>query len=77
LASTIFLGALRPELLVCFPVEVKGSGWPELTKAGRQQLERKKDAWEKLTTAVAQVLRTEVRPNKIFNQARHQFAVDL
>jgi hypothetical protein len=56
---------------------VKGSGWPELTKAGRQQLERKKDAWEKLTTAVAQVLRTEVRPNKIFNQARHQFAVDL
>jgi transcriptional regulator len=30
----------------------------ELTKAGRQQLEREKDAWEKLTTAVAQVLRT-------------------
>ena len=29
-----------------------------LTKAGRQQLEREKDAWEKLTTAVAQVLRT-------------------
>jgi transcriptional regulator len=30
----------------------------ELTKAGREQLEREKDAWEKLTTAVAQVLRT-------------------
>jgi transcriptional regulator len=30
----------------------------ELTKAGRQQLELEKDAWEKLTTAVAQVLRT-------------------
>jgi transcriptional regulator len=30
----------------------------ELTKAGREQLEREKDAWEKLTTAVARVLRT-------------------
>ena len=30
----------------------------ELTKAGRQQLELEKDAWEKLTTAVAHVLRT-------------------
>ena len=30
----------------------------ELTKRGRKQLEVEKDAWEKLTTAVAQVLRT-------------------
>src|SRR5215469_16749124 len=30
----------------------------ELTKAGRQQLEVEKDAWEKLTAAVAQVLGT-------------------
>ena len=30
----------------------------ELTKRGREQLEAEKDAWEKLTTAVAQVLRT-------------------
>ena len=30
----------------------------ELTKAGREQLELEKDALEKLTTAVAQVLRT-------------------
>ena len=30
----------------------------ELTKGGRQQLEVEKDAWEKLTAAVAQVLRT-------------------
>src|SRR5271157_4064346 len=30
----------------------------ELTKTGRQQLELEKDAWEKLTTAVAQMLRT-------------------
>jgi PadR family transcriptional regulator, regulatory protein PadR len=30
----------------------------ELTKRGRGQLEVEKDAWEKLTTAVAQVLRT-------------------
>jgi PadR family transcriptional regulator, regulatory protein PadR len=30
----------------------------ELTKTGRQQLELEKDAWEKLTTTVAQVLRT-------------------
>ena len=30
----------------------------ELTKRGREQLEVEKDAWEKLTTAVAQVLRT-------------------
>lgn len=30
----------------------------ELTKSGRQQLEREKDAWDKLTAAVAQVLGT-------------------
>ena len=30
----------------------------ELTKSGRRQLEVEKDAWEKLTAAVAQVLRT-------------------
>lgn len=30
----------------------------ELTKSGRRQLEAEKDAWEKLTLAVAQVLRT-------------------
>src|SRR5499425_106529 len=30
----------------------------ELTKSGRRQLEAEKDAWEKLTAAVAQVLRT-------------------
>ena len=30
----------------------------ELTKSGRQQLEAEQDAWEKLTTAVAQVLGT-------------------
>src|SRR5580700_10306962 len=30
----------------------------ELTKSGRQQLEAEKDAWEKLTAAVAQVLGT-------------------
>jgi PadR family transcriptional regulator, regulatory protein PadR len=30
----------------------------ELTKAGRQQLEEEKDAWERLTAAVAQVLGT-------------------
>lgn len=30
----------------------------ELTRAGRRQLEEEKDAWEKLTTAVAQVLGT-------------------
>ena len=30
----------------------------ELTKNGRQQLEVEKDAWEKLTAAVAQVLGT-------------------
>ena len=30
----------------------------ELTKTGRQQLEAERDAWEKLTTAVAQVLGT-------------------
>jgi transcriptional regulator len=30
----------------------------ELTKGGRQQLEVEKDAWEKLTAAVAQVLGT-------------------
>jgi PadR family transcriptional regulator, regulatory protein PadR len=30
----------------------------ELTKSGRQQLEIEKSAWEKLTTAVAQVLET-------------------
>src|SRR5215470_938494 len=30
----------------------------ELTKSGRQQLEVEKDAWEKLTAAVAQVLGT-------------------
>jgi len=30
----------------------------ELTKGGRQQLEMEKDAWEKLTAAVAQVLGT-------------------
>ena len=30
----------------------------ELTKAGRKQLETEKDAWEKLTAAVAAVLRT-------------------
>lgn len=30
----------------------------ELTKAGRKQLEVERDAWEKLTAAVAQVLRT-------------------
>jgi PadR family transcriptional regulator PadR len=29
-----------------------------LTKKGRKQLEAEQDAWEKLTTAVAQVLRT-------------------
>jgi PadR family transcriptional regulator PadR len=29
-----------------------------LTKEGQKQLEAEKDAWEKLTTAVAQVLRT-------------------
>jgi PadR family transcriptional regulator PadR len=28
----------------------------ELTKSGRRQLELEKDAWEKLTTAMAQVL---------------------
>lgn len=30
----------------------------ELTKRGREQLEVEKDAWAKLTTAVAQVLRS-------------------
>jgi len=30
----------------------------ELTRAGRRQLELEKDAWEKLTAAVAQVLGT-------------------
>src|SRR5215472_14926654 len=30
----------------------------ELTRRGREQLEVEKDAWEKLTTAVSQVLRT-------------------
>lgn len=30
----------------------------ELTKSGRQQLEVEKDAWDKLTAAVAQVLGT-------------------
>jgi PadR family transcriptional regulator, regulatory protein PadR len=30
----------------------------ELTKSGRRQLEIEKDAWEKLTAAVAQVLET-------------------
>jgi transcriptional regulator len=30
----------------------------ELSKNGRQQLEVQKDAWQKLTTAVAQVLGT-------------------
>jgi PadR family transcriptional regulator PadR len=30
----------------------------ELTKSGRRQLELEKDAWEKLTTAMAQVLGT-------------------
>lgn len=30
----------------------------DLTKRGRRQLEVEKDAWEKLTAAVAQVLRT-------------------
>ena len=30
----------------------------ELTKSGRRQLEIEKDAWEKLTTAMAQVLGT-------------------
>jgi PadR family transcriptional regulator, regulatory protein PadR len=30
----------------------------ELTKSGRRRLEVEKDAWEKLTVAVAQVLRT-------------------
>ena len=30
----------------------------ELTKAGRRQLEAEKDAWDKLTAAVAQVLGT-------------------
>ena len=30
----------------------------ELSKSGRQQLEVQKDAWQKLTTAVAQVLGT-------------------
>lgn len=30
----------------------------ELTKSGRQQLELEKDAWQKLTAAVAQVLGT-------------------
>jgi len=30
----------------------------ELTKSGRQQLEVEKDAWERLTIAVAQVLET-------------------
>jgi PadR family transcriptional regulator len=30
----------------------------ELTKSGRRRLEVEKDAWGKLTTAVAQVLRT-------------------
>ena len=30
----------------------------ELTKSGRRRLEVEKDAWEKLTLAVAQVLRT-------------------
>jgi transcriptional regulator len=30
----------------------------QLTKSGRQQLEVEKDAWQKLTTAVAQVLGT-------------------
>jgi PadR family transcriptional regulator PadR len=30
----------------------------ELSRSGRQQLEVEKDAWEKLTAAVAQVLRT-------------------
>jgi PadR family transcriptional regulator, regulatory protein PadR len=30
----------------------------ELTKAGRKQLEVEQDAWEKLTAAVASVLRT-------------------
>ena len=30
----------------------------ELTKTGRRQLEVEKDAWDKLTTAVAQVLGT-------------------
>jgi len=30
----------------------------ELTKNGRRQLEVEKDAWDKLTAAVAQVLRT-------------------
>jgi transcriptional regulator len=30
----------------------------ELTKKGREQLEREKDAWRKLTAAVAQVLET-------------------
>lgn len=30
----------------------------ELTRPGRRQLELEKDAWEKLTAAVAQVLRT-------------------
>ena len=30
----------------------------ELTKAGREQLEREKDAWDELTRAVAPVLRT-------------------
>jgi transcriptional regulator len=30
----------------------------ELTKSGREQLEVEQDAWEKLTAAVSQVLRT-------------------
>lgn len=30
----------------------------ELTRKGRKQLEAEKDAWERLTAAVAQVLRT-------------------
>jgi PadR family transcriptional regulator PadR len=30
----------------------------ELTRKGHQQLEREKDAWQKLTAAVAQVLET-------------------
>src|ERR1700741_376362 len=30
----------------------------ELTRSGRKQLEAEKDAWRKLTTAVAQVLET-------------------
>ena len=30
----------------------------ELTKAGRKQLEVEREAWEKLTAAVARVLRT-------------------